>query len=216
MAHVSFGGMRLALQQRFPAGSTGSQYVALMKRRSSGESGRPVTSEFAAPQDQSAERIVVGKVLAPWGLRGDMRVEPQTGNAKRFEIGSEILLQGEPRRIERSRRQGGVIILKLVGIERPEDIEPLRGEWLEIPAESVPVLAEDWYYHFQLIGLHVRTEDGRDLGTLAEILETGANDVYVVRGTGKEYLIPAVAEVVQTVDLGAGHLIVRELPGLLD
>lgn len=175
-----------------------------------------VAASVSASGGQESERIAVGRVVAPWGLRGDVRVEFLTTNAERFRQGGEVWLRGAPRRIESSRTQKNQVILKLSGVDRVEDAETLRGEFLEVPVESVPTLPAEWYYHYQLLGLEVWMEDGRHLGMLAEILETGANDVYIVRGTGRDYLIPAVADVVQQVDLEAGRLLVRDMPGLLD
>ncbi|MBI4496485.1 MAG: 16S rRNA processing protein RimM [Chloroflexi bacterium] len=180
-----------------------------------GKEALPLAASSPSTQHEP-ERVVVGRVLGTWGLRGDLRVQPLTDNPERFQPGQTVWLRGVPRRIEASRAQKGQVILKLSGVARAEEAEALRGEVLEVPIAEVPALSEDWYYHFQLVGLQVWTEDGRFLGAIADILETGANDVYIVRGADREYLIPAIAEVVQQVDLEAGRMTIRELPGLLE
>jgi 16S rRNA processing protein RimM len=95
--------------------------------------------------------------------------------------------------------------------------EAYRDADLQVRLEDAAPLPEGVYYHWQILGLQVVTEQGESLGELVEILETGANDVYVVRDAeGRERLLPAIRSVVAQVDEQAGRLVVRPLPGLLD
>ncbi len=86
-----------------------------------------------------------------------------------------------------------------------------------MPRQEVWPLGEGAYYHFEIIGLSVITENGEALGVITEVLETGGNDVYVIKsGSGKEVLLPALKEIVKRIDTEAGHMIIRPLPGLLE
>jgi 16S rRNA processing protein RimM len=105
----------------------------------------------------------------------------------------------------------------LEGCVSREDAEVLRGMDLCLRFEEVASLPEGEYYYWQILGLKVLTEDGEELGEVAQILETGANDVYVVRAAdGKEVLLPAIPSVIRHVDLDEGHILVTLLPGLLE
>ena len=106
-------------------------------------------------------------------------------------------------------------VLKLSGIDDRNESETLRGKLLEVPESELMRLPQDTYFQHQIVGLEAVTTDGRKLGTIAEILQTGSNDVYVVKGE-REHLIPAIGDVVKEVDLEAGRLVVDAIPGLLD
>lgn len=161
--------------------------------------------------------VLVGRVLTNWGVQGEMRVMPATSNPGRFRQGRRLILNGVERRIVTARPAAkGQFLISLDGITTPEQAAAFRGADLYVPAEDAPPLEQDWYYHFQLIGLNVVTDDGRDLGVLVQVLETGANDVYIIRNDAREYLIPAIADVVQEVDLDAKRMTIHALPGLLD
>jgi 16S rRNA processing protein RimM len=118
--------------------------------------------------------------------------------------------------VEQVRLHQGVAILKLTGCDSRNDAETLRGHWLQVPIEQAIPLEEDEYYLFQLVGLEVRTAEGEVLGELAEVLQTGANDVYVVRGPAGELLLPDIPQVIQEIDLEAGRMLVQLAPGLRD
>ncbi len=170
-----------------------------------------------APRAEAPTHLIIGRVLAPWGHRGEVRVEIMTDFPERFSRLEEVLV-GEahaPYRLQSARLHKGNAILKLEGIDNPEQAAALRGELLFIPVSEAMPLGEDQYYHYQILGLDVWTRDGRYLGRVSEILETGANDVYVVRN-GREVLIPALADVVQEVDLAGHRMIVTLPPGLVE
>ncbi|MDR3553326.1 MAG: ribosome maturation factor RimM, partial [Syntrophobacteraceae bacterium] len=105
-------------------------------------------------------------------------------------------------------------IVEFEEVSGREQAEALTGSEIFIERDRLTVLPEGEYYHFQLIGLSVETKDGRSLGTLTAVLETGSNDVYVVEGGGKEVLVPAIEEVVSEVDLRSGKIIVDLPEGL--
>ena len=105
-------------------------------------------------------------------------------------------------------------VVELAGVETAETAAALRGELLYIPVDQAARPRGQHFLH-EIEGLRVDTEDGRELGRVAEVLRTGANDVYVVDGPLGEVLIPAIAEVVRRVDVPGGRIVVRLLPGLL-
>jgi 16S rRNA processing protein RimM len=106
--------------------------------------------------------------------------------------------------------------LKLSGVADRTQAEQLRGQLVQVPVEEAMPLPEGSYYMYQLLGLQVITTEGEMLGPIVNILETGANDVYVVDRQGKELLLPAIADVVQSVDLAKGQMIIKIIDGLID
>ena len=146
-----------------------------------------------------------------FGIQGAVKVYPLTDFADRFEPGSELLLDGRVRRVEWWKPGHPTVTVKLEGIDNRTLAELHRGRYLEVPAEEARPLAEGAYYHHQLIGLAVRTESGREAGTLTSVLERPANDVWVVSaGDGAEHLLPATRDAVARVDLIEACVIVRD------
>jgi 16S rRNA processing protein RimM len=153
--------------------------------------------------------VAVGWIAAPWGLRGDLKVQPLTDFPERFQRGAALWVRGRRIDVQRSRWSRGFVYLGLSGIDSRSAAEELRGALLEVPESDLAPLPEEQYYRFQVIGLEVRTPEGRSLGRVAEILSTGSNDVYVVRGGPRELLIPAIEDVVKEVDIEGGRLVVE-------
>ncbi|MBI4337129.1 MAG: 16S rRNA processing protein RimM [Chloroflexi bacterium] len=168
------------------------------------------------PEGQGNARpfVVVGRVLKPWGMRGALRVAVLTDFPQRFAQGSRFYIRGVVYECHWVRRERSTVILKLVGVDTQEQAEALRGQELEIPDSSLMPLPLGTYYVFQLVGLEVYTTQGEALGRVVEVLQTGSNDVYVVRGQGSDLLIPATQEVVKEVDLLGQRMVVELLPGL--
>ena len=161
------------------------------------------------------ELVVVGDVLSSWGVRGELKVRALTSFPEMLSGGRRLFLRGETLIIEGSRRHGKFILLKFQGIDTVEAAQRLRGELLQISAYETGPLSEGEYYHFQIIGLEVRTTSGDFLGHVTRIIETGSNDVYLVRSGQKEVLIPAIAEVVRAIDLKRGRMEIEAIAGLL-
>ncbi len=170
------------------------------------------------PRREEPTHLVVGRILAPWGVRGEVRAEILTQFPERFAVLQEITVGEEHRvyRLQSARLHKGNVVLKLEGVDSPEEAAGLRDELLYVPVSEAMPLEEHEYYHHQILGLDVYTTGGEYLGTVSEILETGSNDVYVVEQRGREILIPALADVVQEVDLERQRLIVTLPPGLID
>lgn len=164
-----------------------------------------------------ADFLVIGRVLGPHGVRGAVKVEIITDFPERFRRLRWVYVGDEHTRVavKSARRAHASVILQLAGYTSPEEAGRLRGQYLSIPASEAVPLPEGRYYWHQIVGLAVETVQGEQLGRVTEILETGANDVYLVRGDRGELLIPAIADVIKEVDLSAGRLIVAPLPGLL-
>ena len=177
----------------------------------------PLLPMPSSPEDRSPQidRLAAARVLGPWGRHGQLRIASLSGVPDRFAPGARFLIGDQAYVSEGSSEQGKALLIKLQGIDTRWDADDLRGAILETPLEEAAELPEGSYYHHQIIGLAVRTTDGRDLGTLSDIIETGSNDVYVVSGPDGEALIPAIPDVVQDVDISGGIIIVEPVPGLL-
>lgn len=168
--------------------------------------------------------LILGQVLRPHGIQGELRVQLTTHYPERFKTRNLLVMGTDPENeatfveypVERIRLHQGYGIVKLEAINTRDEADLLRGQYVLIPlAEAVP-LEPDEYYHFQLIGLEMVTDTGQSIGQVTEILETGANEVYVVQGSAYgEVLIPAIDSIIQTIDVSAGHIIITPIPGLL-
>jgi 16S rRNA processing protein RimM len=148
-------------------------------------------------------------------VHGDVKIEPLAPD-NLLAAGRTVYIGPTAYKIERSRRRERHLYLKLAGIDDPETAVALRGRYLQAPESSLEPPGEDTYYHYQLIGLHVITTSGEELGVVKEILATGANDVFVVRGPEREVLIPSIGDVVREVDIEGGRIVIEPIPGLLD
>jgi len=160
--------------------------------------------------------IVTGRVIGPFGIRGEVKVVPTTDFLDRFETGREVVLNLQEgrrtRRIERSRPHKGGVILKFEGVDTRSSAEELRDIDIIIGEADLHELESGRFYLFDIIGLKVVTEDGREQGTVTEVLQGGGNDVYV---TSTALCIPALKDVVAQVDLDRGVMVIRAVPGLL-
>ena len=154
--------------------------------------------------------IRVGQVAGAYGLDGAVKVVPLTDFADRFDPGATFLIDGTEREVEWSRDGHPGVVLKLRGIDNRTIAELFRGRYLEIPEADVRPLAEGRFYHHQVVGLAVLTTSGRQLGTIAEVLERPANDVWVSREGVVEHLIPATRDAVVEVDIAAGRVVVAD------
>lgn len=162
-----------------------------------------------------SDSIVVGRVVAPWGVKGELKVEVITDFPDRFSPEEQVYIDGSPVTIEMSRWHKGMVILKLANIDSVEAVEKIRGQFMEVPQGQVRSLSENEYYQFQVVGLEVWTTNGEFLGRITQILPTGNNDVYVVRSEDREVLIPAIDDVVKSVELEQGRIVIEVIEGLL-
>jgi len=161
------------------------------------------------------EFITIGQVVAPWGIKGKLKVAVITDFPQRFVPHSQIYVNRQPMTIVSTEWHKGRAIIKLDTIDSIEQAEKLRGQAVEIPRSQVQPLPEGQYYHFQLIGLEVWTTQGELLGNITEILTAESNDNYVVSGAKGEILIPAIEDVVKSIDLDSGRITIEPIEGLL-
>ena len=161
--------------------------------------------------------VLVGEVLRPHGNRGELKIYPLTADPERFLKLREVTMRSgnidHHFKITSARVQKDAVLLALEGIDTIDQAEKYRGWEVRIDRSEVPTLQEGWYY-FELEGMQVYEGDVL-LGTLTEVLETGANDVYVVKGIKGELCIPALKSVVQNVDVSKKRMDVLLPPGLL-
>jgi 16S rRNA processing protein RimM len=167
--------------------------------------------------------LAVGRVLRPHGVRGEVRVQLLTDFPERLKQHAVFYLaqldspeEAQCHSVESLRFHQQLLLLKLEGCDDRNQAEELRDLLVQIPTEEAAPLEEGEYYHYQLIGVEVETESGEGLGQVIEVLETGANDVYVVRGSRGEVLIPGIESVVRELDVEAKRMVVSPLPGMLD
>jgi 16S rRNA processing protein RimM len=172
-------------------------------------------------QDHSARQppahLVVGRIVRPHGVRGALVVEPSSRVIESLQTGSIVFLGDLEHAftIENIRSHHKRFLLALDGIADRNEAEQYRGLEVKLTFEDSEPLDEHEYYYWQILGMHVETEEGELLGEVKDIIETGANDVYIVETpAGKQLLLPAIADVILIVDLEANKLVVRLLPGL--
>ncbi len=164
----------------------------------------------------TGREIVTGRIVGPFGIRGEVKVVPTTDFPDRFAAGAEVTLSlAEGRktfRIQRSRFHRTGFLLKFEGVETRNDAERLRNVNIVIDEAELRELGPDQFYIFEIVGLRVVTEDGREQGIVTEVLQGGANDVYV---TSTGLCIPALKTVIVRVDLERRLMTIRPMPGML-
>ena len=163
--------------------------------------------------------LELGQIVNVKGLKGEIKVNPFTENINRFETLNKILikLKNEIKEyeIEKVSYHKNQVILKLKGIDTIEAAETLRNYYILINRKDLEPLEEGKYYIADLIGLDVYTEEGKALGKVDDIYNTGSNDIYVVKDElGKQKLLPGIAEVIKKVDLENSKIIVNLIEGL--
>lgn len=166
------------------------------------------------------QMLRVGVITSTHGVRGEVKVFPTTDDARRFKTLKKVILDGrEPLElsIEQVKFFKNMVILKFKGYDNINDVETWRQRDLLITRDQAVELKEDEYFITDLIGLTVVNEEETVLGRVKDVLETGANDVYVVElANGKELLLPAIKDCILNVDLEGGRMKVHVLDGLMD
>lgn len=175
------------------------------------------------------EYLIIGQIVGPFGVRGEVKLDMMSDHPERYPTLKRIFLGAGPGGVKDRREftvQRGRLhtvkhqaLLKLEGITTPEEAEKLRGQFVQVPIAEAWPLEEGAYYEYQIIGLSVRTSDGRHLGAVRSILYLGSNDVYEVKSddpAAKEYLIPAIKDVVKEINLEGGYILIEPIEGLLE
>ena len=153
------------------------------------------------------KKAVIGKIAAPHGVRGEVRIVPLTDFPERFENLKSVFLEDDSKlEVEFVKHNNKFIIIKFKNINSRNDIEVYNGKLLMLNRSEIPSLPEGEYYNFDIIGLEVIDDKGVKLGKISEILKTGSNDVYVVDAE-KQILIPALKKVVKEININDGFMI---------
>ena len=164
------------------------------------------------------KRFKIGHITAPVGIRGEVRVFSYADSISRFSEIEEIYLGegNDVHRIERSRKDKDMVVLKLSGIDDRNTSETLRGVNLYVDRDKY-LLEEDSYFTDDLLDCEVFSDNGEDIGKLAEVLQYSAHDIYrIKRPDGKDILIPAVKEFIKSVDVDQKKITVHLIDGFLD
>ena len=165
--------------------------------------------------------LQVGIITSTHGVRGEVKVYPTTDDPRRFRRLKEVVLDTGREKlnleIEGVKFFKQFVILKFKGLDNVNDIEKYRQKSLYVTRKNAVRLQRDEYFIADLIGLKVQDEDGKELGTVKDVIETGANDVYEVEmADGKSLLLPAIKQCILNVDVENGTMQVHVLEGLLD
>lgn len=168
-----------------------------------------------------SDLLQVGVITSTHGVRGEVKVFPTTDDPARFKKLKQVILDDGKQQIDLEIASvkffKNMVILKFKGIDNINDVEKYRRATLLVTREKAVPLAENEYFIADLIGLSAVSDEGEELGTITDVLQTGANDVYVVTTPQKEeILVPAIRECILAVDLDARRMQIHLLPGLRD
>ena len=163
----------------------------------------------------------IGIITSSHGVRGEMKVFPTTDDTRRFKKCREVYIEDKTGlvmcEVESARVSPDKVLLKLKGIDTPEEAVKLRQRGIFVDREHAVKLSKDEYFIADLIGLEVRNEDRDRIGVIEEVLPTGANDVYqIAMDDGRELLLPAIKDCILEVNVEQGFMRVHVLDGLLD
>lgn len=175
-----------------------------------------------SPDIHQPEYLLLGRILRPHGVRGELKVQVDTDYPERIAELKTVYLASEPEAenprpyaVKAARLHQGYVLLMLNEFTSRNDAELLRGSYVLVNITDAIPLNEDEFYLYELIGMRVITDDGQELGTIAEVMETGANDVYIVRGEQGTLLLPAHEETVIEYDFDERTVTMRLPDGLL-
>ncbi len=162
----------------------------------------------------------IGIITSSHGVRGEMKVFPTTDDTARFKKCKQVYIEEKSglvlHDVESVRVSPDRVLLKLKGIDTPEEAIKLRQRGIFVDRKHAVKLSKDEYFIADLIGLSVIDEDGKELGEITDVLPTGANDVYQIKmPDGNEFLLPAIKECILEVDVEKGFMKVHVLDGLL-
>lgn len=161
------------------------------------------------------DKLIIGRVLGSFGIQGELKVQIESDFPERFKSLKTVIIGDERFEAERGRLHPPYALVKVKGIETPEHAAEYIGFDMSVPISEAMSLEPGKHYVYEIEGLAVETTAGESLGRVAEVLKTGANDVYVVRDDeGAEILLPAIPQVIRSVDKAAGKMIVELLDGL--
>jgi 16S rRNA processing protein RimM len=164
--------------------------------------------------------VTIGIVAKPKGVGSRLRILPLTFDPARYLDLESIFIEKEgslhEKVIESAEMKGRHVFLNIKGITTVKECNEFVGNEVKIHESQCPALPDGEYYHYQIIGLEVFTDSGLYLGTVTDIIETGSNDVYSVTHETKEILIPAIADVIEEIDLDRNRITIHPIEGLLN
>ncbi len=165
------------------------------------------------------EYFEIGQIVNTFGIKGMVKIMPYTDNINRFDDLKKVYVVIKQTKkqyeVEEVKYHKGMVLLKFKGIDKVEDAENLRNAILEVERKDAAKLEEGSYYIADLIGMPVYTDEGKILGTLEDIFNTGSNDIYVVKTEDhKQILLPAIQDVIKEILLEKNKIIVHITPGL--
>ncbi len=166
------------------------------------------------------KRLEIGQIINTFGIKGEVKVFPLTDDIKRFDDLETVYVKTKKEsqlyNIESIKYHKNFVLIKFKGINTVEQAEILRNSYLEVDREQAIPLNEGEYFIADLIGLEVYSDEGKLIGKVDDIYNTGANDIYVVKDDlGKQTLLPGIKDVIKNVDLEKGQIIVHLIPGLI-
>ena len=164
--------------------------------------------------------VLIGRLRRAHGVTGEVSVEPISDVRERFDALTHVLIKTDNRiselRVKRVRWKGGLVLLKLQGVDDRSAAEGLAGSLVGVRLKDVYPLPEDTYYVFQLVGSRVVSESGEEMGTVVDVLRMPANDVFAVKTNDREVLVPATKNVVKRVESEAKIIVVDDIEGLFE
>jgi len=162
-------------------------------------------------------RVAVGEINSPWGIKGHVKVTPLTSNPERLQPKQKVFVGDLSLTITDAKIVGKIPVIQFSSFTTRNSVESLKGSLIEILEKDLPELPENIFYIHDIVGLTVFTDDEEVVGEVIEVLQTGANDVYVIRPSiGKDILIPALESVIVAIKIEDESLIIRSNTGLFD
>ena len=160
------------------------------------------------------QRLEVGQIVNTFGINGYVKVKPFTDDISRFNELKKIFIKDIQYNIEKVKYHKDMVLIKLTGIDKIEQAEQLRNTYIEIDRKD-GIIEDGAYYIVDLIGLEVITDNGKKLGFLEDVYNTGSNDIYVVKkNMGKQILLPAIEDVIKDINIENKIITVHLLKGL--
>jgi 16S rRNA processing protein RimM len=169
--------------------------------------------------DEKLAHFKIGQIVNTQGLKGEVKIYPLTDDINRFDDLDKFYLDKDLQKeweVEKIRYKGKMVIMKIKAIDSIEDAERLRNKFICVGRESTRELDEDEFFIADMIGIDAFTVDGDRLGVLREVLQYSANDVYVIEGDGREYLIPAILKFVPEINMAERKMIIDPIKGMID
>lgn len=177
------------------------------------------TGKSGSPSKGEPVYLAVGHLRRPHGVHGDILMDVYTDFPERIKSGSTLFLGAKhrPASVLHIRHHNEGLLVAFDGVDTPESASLFRNQTVYVKTADRPDLEKGQYYHHQIIGMSVVDDEGKSLGKVTEIIETGANDVYVVKSTGsQELLLPAIKDVIRQVDIDKNIMTVHLIPGLIE